>query len=834
MSLTSERDEVYHGRISRRTFFRLVQAAKTTKHFRFMRQIATAWLTTFPGDLEVQRTLAEAWLLDGRADMARPTLEALHGLDPENKAVFDLLDRPDEAENPKQMAELWGALQLLNENNLEQAEKALSPTAVNTEIPLLSVLQLKLARRRGDLKTAHALAAQYHQRWPACLQFRLGVAQAALELGRSDEAVAMLHRCAADDAAGLVTRRWLGEDHPFRTLWPEKMAINFDLPLPAEVVAVLGWNQLPAAPPPSPSTPLNMPQIHPKSVPSDDVVTAEAEIEQIARRIKQPGFAHLDGRFPIYVIFSVEQQLKSVYGSKTAAILDTELHQLAAAIRERKDWGAMVFYPDNANIARECALEPVSVLQDPWKLKLALVDLDRSLAQRGERIGALLIVGGPAIVPFHRLPNPLDDPDAEVLSDNPYATQDANYYIPEWPVGRLPGESGADAGLVLQQIRQAIRFHRKFLTSSQECHKLNRWFDLSWWQKNIKKLFSHPQTTGFGYTAAAWRRSSQAVFRAAGQQKALLASPPQESTGLPSALPLSASLGYYNLHGVPDSAEWFGQRALNDPLIGPDYPVALTPTNLRSNGHRPDVIFSEACYGANLRDEKTATSSIALRFLSIGAQAFVGSTCTSYGAVTMPLAGADLMAYRFWKLLRDGHCVGEALLQAKIQFAQELMRRQGYLDGEDQKTLISFILLGDPLSAPEEGLISASKGVERTKLTLSVKTVCDRSTSNDCHTSPVATISDEALQQVKQVVAPYLPGLEQATVVFNASHPPCAHPDKPCPGCALSGRAKFNPDDGRTVVVFSQQTRIDRRTHTSIARVTLNREGKVTKLALSR
>ena len=176
----------------------------------------------------------------------------------------------------------------------------------------------------------------------------------------------------------------------------------------------------------------------------------------------------------------------------------------------------------------------------------------------------------------------------------------------------------------------------------------------------------------------------------------------------------------------------------------------------------------------------------------------------------------------------------EALLQAKIQFAQELMRRQGYLDGEDQKTLISFILLGDPLSAPEEGLISASKGVERTKLTLSVKTVCDRSTSNDCHTSPVATISDEALQQVKQVVAPYLPGLEQATVVFNASHPPCAHPDKPCPGCALSGRAKFNPDDGRTVVVFSQQTRIDRRTHTSIARVTLNREGKVTKLALSR
>ena len=87
------------------------------------------------------------------------------------------------------------------------------------------------------------------------------------------------------------------------------------------------------------------------------------------------------------------------------------------------------------------------------EIKLSLADLDKTLARKGERIGALLIIGGPDVVPFHRLPNPTDDGDTEILSDNPYATFDSNYFVPEWPVGRLPGESGSDAGLLLEQIR---------------------------------------------------------------------------------------------------------------------------------------------------------------------------------------------------------------------------------------------------------------------------------------------------------------------------------------------------------------------------------------------
>jgi len=50
------------------------------------------------------------------------------------------------------------------------------------------------------------------------------------------------------------------------------------------------------------------------------------------------------------------------------------------------------------------------------------------------------------------LPNPTDDSDINVPSDNPYATIDENYFIQQWPVGRLPDERGNDAGYLLEQL----------------------------------------------------------------------------------------------------------------------------------------------------------------------------------------------------------------------------------------------------------------------------------------------------------------------------------------------------------------------------------------------
>ena len=100
---------------------------------------------------------------------------------------------------------------------------------------------------------------------------------------------------------------------------------------------------------------------------------------------------------------------------------------------------------------------------------------------------------------------------------------------------------------------------------------------------------------------------------------------------------------------------------------------------------------------------KTAAEALSLKFLASGSHAVVGSTKISYGSVSTPLIAADLIGRLFWDELNEGLPVGEALRRAKLNFAGEMHRRQGFLDGEDQKPLISFVQYGDPLYSPQAG-----------------------------------------------------------------------------------------------------------------------------------
>jgi hypothetical protein len=68
----------------------------------------------------------------------------------------------------------------------------------------------------------------------------------------------------------------------------------------------------------------------------------------------------------------------------------------------------------------------------------------------------------------------------------------------------------------------------------------------------------------------------------------------------------------------------------------------------------------------------------------------------SYGTLAPPLSGADLLGAHLWEGILEGLSVGDALRRAKSRFLRDIAERQGYLDGEDQKALISFVLYGDP------------------------------------------------------------------------------------------------------------------------------------------
>ncbi len=563
---------------------------------------------------------------------------------------------------------------------------------------------------------------------------------------------------------------------------------------------------------------------------ADTLRAVSTEFERLAKKLKLPEVTRADYRQPVYLIFTSREGLSGQYGPQTTAILDSELRKLAGLIRQRHGWDAMVYYPDDAIGAARFGLTPVNP-RDPWKLKNALADLDGALARRGQMIGALLIVGGETILPFHHLPNPTDDADGDVASDSPYATLGANYFIPDWPVGRLPGEKGPDAGLLLEQLRQMQRYHAR-RKQTRELFGLD-WGDL--FKSLFRRVLPPSREPGFGYTAAVWRRSSLAVFRPIGAPHTLKASPPECSGSLNRALITKSSLGYYNLHGLEDGPAWYGQRDPAERLAPAekklatekgdlaDYPVALAPDDLRRNGKAPRVIFSEACYGGHVSG-KNENESLALKFLAVGALAVIGSTGIAYGSVNTPLQAADLLGNLFWKHIKEGSPAGEALAQARIDLVREMDRRQGFLDGEDQKTLISFVLYGDPLAACD-GFFIQRKSVSRLRDHPLIKTVSDHT---DAGAEP-PQISGESMRQVKQIVAEYLPGADLADLHLTRQ-------SAPMNGEAAPRRKNYpaGPANGRVVVTVSKQVQVAEHLHRHYVRVTLDEGGKPVKLSTSR
>ncbi len=564
-----------------------------------------------------------------------------------------------------------------------------------------------------------------------------------------------------------------------------------------------------------------------ESVVDIPVAKVREELDKVAVNLNKSGIATADHRFPIMVILSVRAGLEKQFGKQTLTVIDNELKALAISIGRLPEWSARVIYVDDADSTGKAGLAPVEAI-DPWKIKLFLTDLDKIFAKKGEMIGSLLMVGGPEVVPFHRLPNPTDDLDSEVLSDSPYSTRDSNYFVPEWPVSRLPGGKGPDSGLLLEQIRRM----------AQSVQNRKRKFTLPWRIPTIplfgslSRLFSQYVTIGnsqmFGYSAEIWKRASEEVFQQITNSKTLLSSPPLNTDTVPAVNAIVAPVSYFNLHGLVDSGEWYGQKDMAVTPDGPDYPVALKPDDLYRSTQENGIIYSEACYGGHISG-KGEEDSIALKFLATGSACVVGSTCTSYGSVSAPLIGADLLGYHFLQHLNAGMATGEALYQARLDFIREMQKRQGYLDGEDQKTLISFVMYGNPFAVIRSSS-SQAKSMERTHLSSEVCPVCTKHYEEDMP----KRMSDETMAKIKQVVEPYLPGLSTAQVHYSRIHTECSGKNHTCPTSEIHLSKKPQPRSGRMVVSMSKSVTSASLTHSHYARVTLDSRGKMVKLAVSR
>ncbi|UYN89524.1 MAG: hypothetical protein KIT08_10555 [Anaerolineales bacterium] len=548
------------------------------------------------------------------------------------------------------------------------------------------------------------------------------------------------------------------------------------------------------------------------------------DLEEINTATAESLRLRADGRYPAYILLSSKDNLVRQYGMEGFATVDASLRAVAAATDALPKWGSYVIYADDEACMASFGLKSVNA-NDPWAIKHLLADLDEALRQNGEMIGALLIVGGPKIVPFHHLPNPVDDDDKDVPSDNPYASLDENYFVPTWPAGRLPSGNEKDPAALLKALNR-IEASRETVVAQQD--------PLRQLVMRLLMMFGlwKPKRSSFGYTAQVWQRASHSVYRTIGEPQRLSLSPPTETGKLPKEAGKALQVAYFNLHGVEDGPDWYGQR---DPLLtptGPDYPIAMSPSDVVNHGRAPQVVFSEACFGANIFN-KTVDNALALKFIDSGSKAVVGSTVTSYGAVSTPLIAADLLGQTFWRLLNEGHPAGEALRRAKIAMAQTMHRRQGYLDGEDQKTLISFVLYGDPL-AQVSADATLPKRILRAEAS-EMNTVCDLPDAYGLGDNiPMEALPEETLATVKAVVKEYLPGMQGSEVSVSHEHTNCQNHNCPLPHDHNTGAKRTILAPSRSLVTLSKKVSSAGRMHPKYARITMDAQGKVVKLAVSR
>ena len=907
--------------LNRQEFLFIVNAAVDSKSLRFGRLAVQDWLRVFPGDLGVMLQLAKTFIAEGNKTEALPILEKICNKDPEfrdaqeNMAILTYKDGTKQGANalgcsfslgrnvkssiplPAWSQSLKSAFTAYQNNRINEAEKLVHNVIdMDAEIELAAILHIKISCIKQDREGMAQLAELYHSSWPECLVFSLCLADAKMERDEEGEAVNILHQCVANDVTGQVSSRLWGINHRYRPLWSDKLEITFEIPIPSEVTAVLGWNKLPpgelepsldsssssiedadesetqvgdvpapvdpkfskfekipvessAGTSPSISSPIT-----PTEIPTADTTTPAVSVPipgaptrngnnlqsvteafaNIATRLNKPSIAHSDGRFPIYIILSTRTGLSKQYGQQSMVVIDDELKKLAETIGRRVGMGSLVFYPDDPEITSTLGITKIDDI-DPMKIKMAITELDKLLMKKGNMVGALLIVGGHNVVPFHQLPNPTDDVDEKVPSDSPYGVLDANYFIPEWPVGRVPGEESPDAGLLLEQIRNIRNHHNQFVQQKS----INIVQLISGFLDIFHKLFGNqavlntgeisPNTatpsSSLGITAAVWKRASLSVFRPVGDPGELLISPPEFSGSINADKIASSQIGYFNLHGLTDSPNWYGQRDTSD-VTSTDYPVAISPKDIGKSEIGPQVIFSEACYGAYIFN-KTEDESMALKFISLGAKAFVGSTTIAYGSVNTPLIGADLLGFQFWKSLRDGLTPGEAFMQAKVEMVRELNKRQGFLDGDDQKTLISFVLYGDPLGGGLE------KQQKIKKIFRTVPQPASKTFGDEKDALEPRHVSEEELSEVRQIVAAYLPDLDDAHMVVNKQRLVQAA-DTRAAMTHLEKSESCSAAMKHVVVTIKKKVETTTFVHHHFARATLDPQGKLIKLSISR
>jgi len=305
----------------------------------------------------------------------------------------------------------------------------------------------------------------------------------------------------------------------------------------------------------------------------------------------------------------------------------------------------------------------------------------------------IVILGGDDVVPYFQVDNPSFDPkgdtDPSVPTDNPYASSRAyragrlsSYLVPDRVVGRIPDLPAAkgmgDPALLVQFLQTATQW------------------------KGEPKSFYASTSSAYATCCDEWKGAGLATMRYLGfPEKDLMISPPTGDASATARTRLARPLHFTKGHGSEIDAHFYGQK-------GKSYPEVLFSTTVSSRAGKGTLVGAMCCYGAQVYSPSDPVAippgalPISLSYLATGATGFVGSTKIAWVGLDEMMCADWIVAYYLRKCM-DGASTGRALLEAKQDFLQYLQKQGQEPDTADEKTMIEFVLLGDPSVHPVRG-----------------------------------------------------------------------------------------------------------------------------------
>jgi hypothetical protein len=151
-------------------------------------------------------------------------------------------------------------------------------------------------------------------------------------------------------------------------------------------------------------------------------------------------------------------------------------------------------------------------------------------------------------------------------------------------------------------------------------------------------------------------------------------------------------------HGSQLDPCFYGQK-------GNSYPVALFSGTLKAKLTPQTLAAAMCCYGAQVYDPNDPAAQqpgewpLAITYLRKGAWGFVGSTMIAWVGPRKMMC-ADWIVAGYLKSALGGASLGRAFLESKQDYVRWINQQGRAPDLADEKTLIEYVLLGDPSIQP--------------------------------------------------------------------------------------------------------------------------------------